>query len=267
MILNITKVYHMEKLVSLENKMVAQLKEHSQLMEAALKDIEKYVVEVADVYKDCGDEGCSEDITEQILGNPIENFQLLKRVTVTWKKVLSSIENIDGKKIVSNLKKIKKKEKIPNDGDLNFAAKSINYLQEVYQFSPKDLTGGSFVGTKSKLTEQDLFYLASTAAKQGKHGTAVDLLEHAIDQYSNQNKTLENDNNLNKMENLLHSQKRKIAPVKELKHILGRVPAKTNDYSKMTTDLDKFNYQALCRGENVLPGDVSKTLQCFYSTR
>ena len=257
----------MEKLVNLENKMVTQLKEHSQLLGAALRDIEKYVMEVADVYKYCTDEGCSEDITEQILGNPIENFQLLKRVTVTWQKVLSSIENIDGKKIVSNLKKIKKKEKIPTDGDLNFAAKSINYLKEVYQFSSKDLTSGGFEGTQSKLTEQDLFYLASTAAKHRKHNTAVDLLEHAIDQYSNQNSSIEPDDNLHKMERLLQSERRKITPVEDFKHILGRVPPKTNDYSKMTTELDKFNYQALCRGENLLPNNVAKALQCFYSTR
>ena len=257
----------MEKLVSLENKIVTQLKEHSQILSAALRDIEKYVVEVADVYKDCNDEGCSEDITEQIIGNPIENFQLLKRVTVTWKKVLSSIENIDGKKIVSNLKKVKKKEKLPNDDDLNFAAKSINYLKEVYQFSPKDLTSGGFAGTTSKLTEQDLFYLASTAAKHRKHNIAVDLLKHAVDQYSNQNTSTEHDNNLIKMKRLLQSEQIKATPDEDFEHILGKIPPKTNDYSKMTTELDKFNYQALCRGEKILPNKVAKKMQCFYSTR
>ena len=49
--------------------------------------------------------------------------------------------------------------------------------------------------------------------------------------------------------------------------ILGQVPSKTTDLNKLTTYQDKVNYEALCRGDSILPDHVTKDLTCFYTTR
>ena len=85
---------------------------------------------------------CNHEETEKIVGNPIHNFQLLKRVTVTWKKVVASIEKADNMELVKKLKKLSRKEKLPTDGDLSFAAKSLVNLQEVYNLAASKLADG-----------------------------------------------------------------------------------------------------------------------------
>ena len=159
----------MGKLVRLERDIYSGLKEHAQHLDSATRDIEDYVREVAGVYSECGDsEECDDQQTESILGNPIHNYQLLKRVTVTWKKVLKTLKAIDGKSILSKIKKRKKKEKLPTDIDLNLAAKSLNNLKDVYRIPADEMAEGNLLGvqTGAKLNEQDLFYLASSAANQ-----------------------------------------------------------------------------------------------------
>ena len=162
-------VHQMGKLVRLERDIYSGLKEHAQHLDSATRDIEDYVREVAGVYSECGDsEECDDQQTESILGNPIHNYQLLKRVTVTWKKVLKTLKAIDGKSILSKIKKRKKKEKLPTDIDLNLAAKSLNNLKDVYRIPADEMAEGNLLGvqTGAKLNEQDLFYLASSAANQ-----------------------------------------------------------------------------------------------------
>ena len=66
--------------------------------------------------------------------------------------------------------------------------------------------------------------------KHRKHNIAVNLLKHAIDQYSNQNMSTEHDNNLIKMKRLLQSEQIKATPVEDFEHILGKIPPKTNDF-------------------------------------
>ena len=263
-------VFQMGKLVNLERDIYSMLKGHASDLDTAVRDIEDYVKEVSGVYRECGDrEECGDEDTERILGNPIHNYQLLKRLTVTWKKVQKSIKAIDGKSILSKIKKKKKREQLPTDADLSFAAKSLNNLKEVYKIPAGDLTQGNLLGVKTgaRLGEQDLFYLASTAANQNNHNVAVDLLEHSAQIFVQKN-TSSDDVNLRKVTVLLNKEKRKLPEkIKDETIVLGQVPRKTTDFSKLTTHQDKVNYEALCRGDNILPHHVTKSLTCFYSTR
>jgi len=152
---------------------------------------------------------------------------------------------------------------------LSFAAKSLVNLQEVYNLAASKLADGMLGGTNTgaKLTHQDLFYLGSSAANSKKHNSAVEFLEHAIRMFEKQNATSENNENRRKVENLLYREQGMVKPVTHRRSVLGQVPPKTGDYSKMTTNQDKLNYQALCQGKDLLPEDISKRLQCFYSIR
>lgn len=263
-------VYQMSKLVNLERDIYSILKDHASDLETTLRDIEEYVKEVSGVYRECGDRDvCRDEDTERILGNPIHNYQLLKRLTVTWKKVQKSIKAIDGKSILSKIKKKKKREQLPTDADLSFAAKSLNNLKDVYKIPADDLTQGNLleIKTDARLGEQDLFYLASTAANQNNHIVAVDLLEHCAQLFKQKNASSD-DVNFKKVSLLLNKEKRKIPKsIPDETIVLGQVPSKTTDLNKLTTYQDKVNYEALCRGDSILPDHVTKDLTCFYTTR
>ena len=74
-------------MVSLERLVIEELSEQADQLQDAVDNIEEYLREVRQVYSQCGQAGCSEGGTEAIIGNPIHNFQLLKRVIVFWKNV------------------------------------------------------------------------------------------------------------------------------------------------------------------------------------
>ena len=80
-------VENLAKLVHLERLVVAELSDQADQLREAVDNIEEYLSEVREVYSHCGEGDYSEKDTEAILGNPIHNFQLLKRVTVFWKNV------------------------------------------------------------------------------------------------------------------------------------------------------------------------------------
>ena len=63
------------------------------------------------------------------------------------------------------------------------------------------------------------------------------------------------------MENLLFRQEQRVGKTENTKKnnfVLGMIPPKTQDFSKMTTEEDKINYEALCRGEDLLEPAVRK---------
>ena len=51
-----SSVQQMGKLVSLEKSILSELRKQANSLSTALADIEKYVKEVSDVYRECGDE-------------------------------------------------------------------------------------------------------------------------------------------------------------------------------------------------------------------
>ena len=94
----------------------------------------------------------------------------------------------------------------------------------------------------------------------------MDLLEHSAKVLVLKNVTID-DVNLRKVNMLLNKERRRLPPILDEKIVLGQVPAKTTDYNKLTTGQDRVNYEALCRGDSLLPHHVTRTLTCFYSTR
>ena len=92
----------------------------------------------------CSGGSCSESLMEErVLGNPIYNYQLLKRVTVYWANVEKAIGKVDGAGSLARMKKIKKKVlDLPTESDLVTAARRLNRLAEVYDLPAGDLVAG-----------------------------------------------------------------------------------------------------------------------------
>ena len=81
---------------------------------------------------------------ERIVGNPIYNYQLLKRITVFWDNVEQAIGKVDRKGTLARIKKLKGKHgKLPTEEDVKGAAKAHNKLQEVYKLDSSQLVIGN----------------------------------------------------------------------------------------------------------------------------
>ena len=97
-----TNVAELSKVFNLERDLASILKEHKEQLEKNLRQIKKFSDEVKDVYEreDCWpfEEKCTEsDFKDKILGNPIYNYQLLKRVSHSFKAVEKSLQELDSK--------------------------------------------------------------------------------------------------------------------------------------------------------------------------
>ena len=89
-------------------------------------------------------ESTEEMTTERIIGNPIYNYQLLKRITVYWGNVERAIGKVDKKGTLTRMKKLKSRHgKLPTEDDLKSAAKAMNKLQDVYSLAPDQLVVGN----------------------------------------------------------------------------------------------------------------------------
>jgi hypothetical protein len=163
----------MGKILKLEKQLVEEMTKHSEELEIALNSIEEYVSQVSEVsilncklswFNDlsfygfycftlsvqvynssCPEGECTEEMTtERIIGNPIYNYQLLKRITVYWSNVEQAIGKVDKKGTLTRIKKLKSRHgKLPTQDDLKAAAKAINKLQDVYNLESNKLVTGN----------------------------------------------------------------------------------------------------------------------------
>jgi hypothetical protein len=86
----------------MEQAMVNILKTHKEQLEASLSSIRSYVSDVEELYQgeNCWPpDTCSDDVlSKRIVGNPIYNYQMLKRLMVYWKNMEDTIKKVDTKR-------------------------------------------------------------------------------------------------------------------------------------------------------------------------
>lgn len=92
----------LKDLFKLEQALVDVLRKQRDELEAGLETIHSYVEDVEELYKGekCWPpESCSDEVLlQRVVGNPIYNYQMLKRLLVTWKTMEESIKKIDTKR-------------------------------------------------------------------------------------------------------------------------------------------------------------------------
>ena len=97
----------LKDLFKLEQALVEVLRKQRDELEAGLETIHSYVEDVEELYKgeNCWPpESCNDEVLlQRIVGNPIYNYQMLKRLLVSWKSMEESIKKIDTKRMKPNL--------------------------------------------------------------------------------------------------------------------------------------------------------------------
>jgi len=264
--------------------MVEVLRKQKAQLEAGLKSIHSYSEEVEMLYQGegCLDaQSCDDDILERIVGNPIYNYQMLKRLLVHWKKLEEEMKNIDTKPSLSELKKLKHKYGgMPTNNDLTGAAKALIRLRSTYNLDLRRFSEGNILGmaTEAQLNTKDSFFLGRYAYMNGHYHEAKKWLDLAALQIAAEN-SLHNETSISQSQlNVMLSQiKQKVGKeatdetetVEEdlSRYKLGIIPPKTQDREKMVTEGDKMNFAALCRGVDLLPAHVTKDLKCYLTTK
>ena len=92
----------LKNMFNLELAMVEVLRQQKEQLEAGLKSIRSYSEQVETLYRgeNCWPpDRCDDtDILERIVGNPIYNYQMLKRLLVYWKNMEEQVKKIDTKR-------------------------------------------------------------------------------------------------------------------------------------------------------------------------
>jgi len=197
-----------------------------------------------------------------------------------------TIKKIDTKNTLTELNKLKHRHGgMPQDRDLQGAAKALIKLRSTYKFELEKFSQGNIHGlqTGAQLSAKDSFFLGKFAFSNGQFTEAQKWLEFTAWQLaaaeSIQNSTaavssVTSDQVDQMMKNVgekLKNTHPAPAPSQDLaedddpsNYEIGIIPPKTNDRAKMITTTDRRNFDALCRGLQLLPAEKSKHLKCYY---
>ena len=179
---------------------------------------------------------------------------------------------------LQELKKIKHRHGgLPTDRDLQGAAKALIRLRSTYKIDLNEMATGNILGlaTEAQLSTKDSFFLGRFAYMNGHLAEAEKWLDLAARQVASEvrqyNQSSVNVNQLDQMLSHLREEIEKSNLVDDSddpsSYKLGVIPPKTQDRDKMITSNDHRNFAALCRGLELLPQSITKSLQCYYTTQ
>jgi len=132
----------LQGLIVTESELVMKLTQY--LMEESQR-IEK-VRKLIKQYEDLRDTAVGGE--EKFVGNPLNSFLLIKKLTSDWKTLQSLIENTAGETLLASLTEERESDglKWPSDEDLNGAAVGLMRLQDTYRLDTDSLARGVLNG-------------------------------------------------------------------------------------------------------------------------
>lgn len=164
----------LERLLSTEAELVRALKDYVQLEEDRLTKLKN----VMTIYDKVSQEATSD--VERYIGNPLNSFLLIKRLTSDWKELKHLIKDED---IFTNLTdNFQRPLKWPSEEDLSGAAQALTRLQETYNLDPTDLTHGKLQGVNygTTLSAHDCFELGRQHYNAGDYDHSIVWMKEAL---------------------------------------------------------------------------------------
>ncbi|XP_013187300.1 prolyl 4-hydroxylase subunit alpha-1 [Amyelois transitella] len=293
-----TAIAEVEPLLETHQRIIDDLDHYVSLEEKRLLHLKKTL----NLYKK-EHEKAMEDIPNY-LGNPINAFTLIKRLTTDLDAIEQSIKS--GTEYIKNVTINHKDVKYPAAEDLSGAAHALIRLQETYRLNVKDLAEGMLNGVvySTPMTTSDCFELARALYSDKDYKNALPWFLETLRKYKTDSEGIYNFDEVDILEYIgfshylsgdvrgaLHWTKRLLEIEPNHPRALGNVPhyeksikeeeakikkrqrgetleeeEKTDkDYNQYGAD-DRKWYEKLCRGEVELPAAYSKRLICRYMT-
>lgn len=273
---------HLQNLLHLERHLVTVLHNYVETAERKMSYVRGYLEAFQSSYQNVL-EGKSSVTGDEMIGNPIQAFQLVKRLSVEW-SILDSVVNGNDwyqiEKLTNEYSGL-----MPRDEDLHGAALALVRLQETYRLNMSEMARGDIQGLQSGtgLTARDLLYLGKQSFTTGYYAHAIQWLEQALEQaHLEGNRTAgvaeisaylttaievhddlfdRTDIDLINYDTLAHPVSRR-GPTTSRELSVPRAKLGPNN----TALEDQYSYMALCRGESLRTQKEEAALHCRYET-
>merc|ERR1712038_169999 len=168
----------LQKLLSTEEAIMFELEEYVRNEEKRIVKLKGYLNE----YQKIRTEAASD--VERYVGNPLNSYLLIKRLTSDWKEVKELVSVKTGEAVISHLTNRTEERALrwPSEEDLNGAAVALTRLQDTYNLRPGDISQGRLSGVSynTHLTANDCFELGRQPYNNGDHAHTVQWMNEAI---------------------------------------------------------------------------------------
>ncbi|XP_026752045.1 prolyl 4-hydroxylase subunit alpha-2-like isoform X1 [Galleria mellonella] len=295
-----TAISEMEPLLETHKRIIDDLDDYVDKEEKRLMTLKKHLI----LYKR-EHEKALEDIPNY-LGNPINAFTLIKRLTTDLDHIEHSIKI--GTDYIKNVTINYDDVKYPSEEDLSGAAQALTRLQETYHLDVKDLSEGILNGViySTPMTVSDCYELGRSLYNDKDYSNALTWMMETLRKYKEENEPYPFDEvdileYISFSHYMLGDVRKAIEWTKTLLKLApnhprarGNIPHYMKEIEEEDTKLkrrrrgdtgevtkekdpevveelseyqkDRINYEALCRGDMRLPSYFTKDLHCRYLT-
>ncbi|GFS77129.1 prolyl 4-hydroxylase subunit alpha-2 [Nephila pilipes] len=219
-----------------------------------------------------------------MVDNPLQAFQLVRRLAVDWDFVKRAMKSDDWnpiRRLISDYRQL-----MPNHDDLQGAAMALVRLQDTYRLNMSDMARGSILGLPqgTKLSARDLLYLGKQSFTAGYYAHAISWLEEALARAHDEG---------NRTASVAEVRAFYTAAVDMHDKLFDRTDLDVKDYDtfghpvrgngstavllgrtqvfrlgeELTPHEEQNNYMALCRGERLISAEEESKLLCRLDNR
>jgi prolyl 4-hydroxylase len=127
-----------------------------------------------------GQEKFQGTFSEDLVTNPLQAFQMIKRLSINFRKIQRLMKRAKWapiRKLSSDFAHL-----MPKEDDLNGAALSVIRLQDTYNLTEHELIQGRIgrVHSNVQMNSRDCFYFGKQSFNNGYYGHALQWFEHAF---------------------------------------------------------------------------------------
>nr|XP_053657284.1 prolyl 4-hydroxylase subunit alpha-2-like [Cherax quadricarinatus] len=283
-----TSIHDLTAVFALERQVVTALTNYLGDMEAKITRIRRYLQEYEQVLAE--GPATEEVVVERLAGNPVHAFHLMKRITVDWKHIENQAKTDYWRGVVEAMRGVGMGAMgvhLPKDEDLQGAAQALVRLHDVYNLNMTQLVRGNVWGVESaaEMSAQDCLYMGKHSFNLGMYPRAIQWFEEAYILAGLEANVTVTQDQVNTFLNIAikaydestarqnlrvssegHEEDFGASMQDEALSESWQVPT-----HRLGNDLqpheDAENFQALCRGEQLLSESYLATLSCFYDHR
>lgn len=260
---------HLQNLMYLERHLITSLGQYVQQMEQRINRIRNYI-ENWEVTAG-RDEFVGTYGEDEIIGNPLQAYQLVKRLTIDWRSIMELFKDDQWNQVQRLTKDYQ--ALMPADDDLHGAALAIVRLQDTYKLTERELAMGKIQEqmTQVQMTARDCLYLAKHAFNNAYYDYSLDWFQEALRRaYEEGNRTaaVTEIQPFYQMASQVVEQFKRETNTSLDTYKIYMEASGSREHSTKFKMLDDDNedyrkYQALCRGEKRRTPKEEAPLRCY----